>query len=43
MEVLAVDKEATEDREGDPTRRARLSIVLIASCRDALERDMSDP
>ena len=43
MGVLAVAEEVTEDREGDPSRRARLSMVLIASCRDAFERDMSDP
>ncbi len=42
LAVLVVDEEAIEDREGDFRRRERLSIVLIASCLDAFERDMRD-
>jgi hypothetical protein len=36
------DEEATEDREGFPSRRERLSMALIASTRDAFDKDIND-
>jgi hypothetical protein len=41
-DALAEDEETTEDLEGLPSRRERLSIALIASALEPLDRDMSD-
>jgi hypothetical protein len=42
LDEALVEEEATEDREGLASRRERLSMALIASVLDALDRDMSD-
>jgi hypothetical protein len=42
LDDALVEEEVTDDLEGLASRRERLSMALIASVLDALDRDMSD-